>query len=231
MSKDYKDLLLRFADGRETARDRNLLENLIGKLVNVKNLERLFQFRWGDDYQEELISILREKLIRHRKSIQEKEFIARGYVNSILYTAIVDFLKEINTKEVSFSQLRGEEEEQKNWLENSKFFSYTEDKESFIEGEEIYKLILDIIKPSDYSILCYYLCKEASKNCRKPEGITETTLYKRWERIKKKIASSIPQTPSETAFRYFVNKFMSEICIKGGFINEEGENDEAQVLA
>jgi hypothetical protein len=106
----------------------------------------------------------------------------------------------------------------KRYRRKLKFFSYEDRIEEKAEGPEFYEIMLDLMDEKDYPVVCYYLCKEVQKNCNKPKGISEANLYKRWERFKRKLKDHLPYEPSADAVKYFIDRFLSEICQRQGYI-------------
>jgi len=217
---DYKELLIKFAEGKETPKEREFLKNTIAKFVRQTGKEESFKKRWGDDYVEELLSKLSVKVISQKDLIKEKTFVSWKYFLSIIRSCVIEFYQELRSlQEFPYEEARNPKTEENNRsVEETGIFAYEEKVEEKIEAEEFYEYMLNFLEEKDYPILCYYLCKEFQKDCKKPEGLSEANLYKRWERLKKKLRDRLTYEPSAEAMKYFIDKFLSEICKKLGYI-------------
>jgi len=217
---DYKELLIKFAEGKETPKEREFLKNTIAKFVRQIGKEESFKKRWGDDYVEELLSKLSVKVISQKDLIKEKTFVSWKYFLSIIKSCVIEFYQELRSlQEFPYEEAKNPKTEENNRsVEETGIFAYEEKVEEKIEAEEFYEYMLNFLEEKDYPILCYYLCKEFQKDCKKPEGLSETNLYKRWERLKKKLRDRLTYEPSAEAMKYFIDKFLSEICKKLGYI-------------
>jgi len=217
---DYKELLIKFAEGKGTPKEREFLKNTIAKFVRQTGKEESFKKRWGDDYVEELLSKLSVKVISQKDLIKEKSFVSWKYFLSIIKSCVIEFHQELRSlQEFLYEEAKNPKTEENNRsVEETGIFAYEEKVEEKIEAEEFYEYMLNFLEEKDYPILCYYLCKEFQKDCKKPEGLSETNLYKRWERLKKKLRDRLTYEPSAEAMKYFIDKFLSEICKKLGYI-------------
>ena len=217
---DYKELLIKFAEGKETPKEREFLKNTIAKFVRQTGKEESFKKRWGDDYVEELLSKLSVKVISQKDLIKEKSFVSWKYFLSIIKSCVIEFHQELRSlQEFPYEEAKNPKTEENNRsVEETGIFAYEEKVEEKIEAEEFYEYMLNFLEEKDYPILCYYLCKEFQKDCKKPEGLSEANLYKRWERLKKKLRDRLTYEPSAEAMKYFIDKFLSEICKKLGYI-------------
>jgi hypothetical protein len=74
---DYRELLIRFAEGRETPQEREFIKNSTAKFIRQRRKDEIFRRNWGDDYLEDILSELRGRLIVHKRALEEigkKEF-------------------------------------------------------------------------------------------------------------------------------------------------------------
>ncbi len=216
---DYKDLLIKLSEGKETAQEREFVKNTIAKFVRQTGREKILKARWGDDYVEELFLELRLRVIHRRSILEEKTFISWFYLLSVVRSCVEEFYHKLRSfQEIPYELLNPKTEEDRRSIEEKKIFAYEEKVEEKTEGQEFYEIMLDLLGEKDYPVLCYYICKEVQKDCRKPKGISEANLYKRWERLKRKLRDHLPYEPSNEAIKYFTNRFLSEICHKHGLI-------------
>ncbi|WP_333785230.1 hypothetical protein [Thermocrinis sp.] len=217
---DYKELLIKFSEGKETPKEREFLKNTIGKFVRQRGKEESFKRRWGDDYVKDLLSEIRIRIISRKKFLEERAFVNWKYFLSIINSCLIEFYQELrSSQEVPYEKVRNPKTEENNRsVEETDIFAYEENVEEKIEAEEFYENMLRFLEERDYPILCYYLCKEFQKDCKKPEGLSEANLYKRWERLKKKLRDYLTYEPSAEAMKYFIDRFLSEVCKKLGYI-------------
>jgi len=217
--RDLKDTLLRFADGRESQEEKEFIKNTLLKQVRLSEKEEAFKNRWGDDFLEDLLSDLREKLIEIKRNLESKEFINWRYFLKLVNSCIEEFSKDLRKiQELSYERIKPESEEYELEFEETILFSYEKKPEESLECVEFYYIMLKLIDREDYPVLCYYLCKEFHGDCKKPENLSESNLYKRWERLKKRLKERLPYEPSEHEIGYFADRFLSEICKKEGYI-------------
>ena len=101
-----------------------------------------------------------------------------------------------------------------------------EDKDLQINAQELLNAVMDILKEDDIKVMCYYFCKELYSEEIELEGLTKTNLYKRWERLKKKLAQELPYVPTREEFREFAERFVSDVCESKGYITKkEGRHE------
>jgi DNA-directed RNA polymerase specialized sigma subunit len=216
---DCRELLIRFAEGRETPQEREFIKNSIAKLIRQRGKDEIFRRNWGDDYLEDILSELRERLILYKRAIEEKNFINWQYFLNIVRSCVDKFYSRIRPfEEISYDALKKRTEQDDRSIEETNIFAYEERVEEKVEGSKFYEVMIKILDEKDYPVVCYYLCKEVQKDCNKPKGISEANLYKRWERFKKKLKDHLPYEPSADAVKYFIDRFLSEICQKQGYI-------------
>jgi len=70
---DYRELLIRFAEGRETPQEREFIKNSIAKFIRQTRKDEIFRRNWGDDYLEDVFSELRKMMILQKNLIEEKK--------------------------------------------------------------------------------------------------------------------------------------------------------------
>jgi hypothetical protein len=76
---DYRELLIRFAEGRETPQEREFIKNSIAKFIRQTGRDEIFRRNWGDDYLEDVLSELRKTMILQKSLIEKKSFISWRY--------------------------------------------------------------------------------------------------------------------------------------------------------
>ena len=216
---DCRELLIRFAEGRETPQEREVIKNSIAKFIRQTERDDIFRRNWGDDYLEDILSELRERLIVHKRALEEKTFINWQYFLNIVRSCVDKFYSRIRpSEEIPYEVAKPKTEQDNRSIEETNIFSYEERIEEKAEGSKFYEVVIKLMDEKDYPVVCYYLCKEVQKDCNKPKGISEANLYKRWERFKKKLKDHLPYEPSADAVKYFIDRFLSEICQRQGYI-------------
>ena len=216
---DYRELLIRFAEGRETPQEREFIKNSTAKFIRQTGRDEIFRRNWGDDYLEDILSELRERLIVHKRALEEKTFINWQYFLNIVRSCVDKFYSKIRpSEEITYEVEKPKKDQDDRSIEETNIFSYEERIEEKAEGPKFYEVMIKLMDEKDYPVVCYYLCKEVQKDCNKPKGISEANLYKRWERFKKKLKDHLPYEPSADAVKYFIDRFLSEICQRQGYI-------------
>jgi hypothetical protein len=216
---DYRELLIRFAEGRETSQEREFIKNSTAKFIRQTGRDEIFRRHWGDDYLEDILSELRARLIVHKRALEEKTFINWQYFLNIVRSCVDKFYSKIRpSEEIPYEVAKPKTEQDDRSIEETNIFSYEERIEEKAEGPKFYEVMIKLMDEKDYPVVCYYFCKEVQKNCNKPKGVSEANLYKRWERFKKKLKDHLPYEPSADAVKYFIDRFLSEICQRQGYI-------------
>ncbi len=208
---EVKDRILAFLEGSE----REYFKQLIRKEAVKSGLDTLLRKKIGDDYEDEILSVLYLKLYVMKEELKAKPKINHSYLSRVIYTCMVDTLNG-NTEEKVI--LRDEEGNVRDFEE---VFGEERDYDINPSSEELFRAVKDKLKDKDVDVLCYYLYKELYSIEIKPEGMNKTTLYKRWERLKKKLAGLFPFVPTEEEFREFAEKYLSEVCEKRGYKRKE----------
>ncbi|RLJ70683.1 hypothetical protein BCF55_0964 [Hydrogenivirga caldilitoris] len=221
-----KELILSFLQGREDLKTRNFFIKEIRQLAVRSGLEEILRRRIGDDYAEEILSVLRFKLLKMSGSIAKKGFISTAYLRKVIYSCIIDTLNgEFSAQMLSMEELNYENQEGDvvSFEEN---IEVEEDKDLKINAQDLFGAIMNILKEEDIKVMCYYFCKELYSEEIELEGLTKTNLYKRWERLKKRLAQKLPYVPTKEEFREFAERFLSEVCESKGYITERGKDHE-----
>lgn len=162
------------------------------------NLTDFLKKALGDDYVDEIRSILSLKLFSNKETLLSKPFISPSY----LYSLIKNIVADIGRKK----QLRVETSvENPIFVAPPQFFHP-------IEAEELLKEILRITDEKDRMVLCYYVYKELGEEFE-VKGMSKEAVYVRWSRLKKKIKEHVKGVSSEV-WRAFVDLYRSEVCSK-----------------
>ena len=217
---DYRDILNGFIQGgrKEEIYVRKLLKGLISP-----SMEKILRKRIGDDYEDEIISELRYRIVKNRDYWSSLEFINLKYFRSIIRNTLIDIINGVEVNILSLQEYVFKEDD-------AKPITYEdiiqEDRDAFAqtEGSLLYKVMLESLKEEELLVLCYYFDKFLYRREAELSGVSKDALYKRWERLKKGKLRNILQDVSPEEMRAFVEKFLSEICGKRGYIsNTEAE--------
>jgi len=212
-----KDKLVALTEGKDFEKLKNYFINIIKKIAREKNLEDFLRHRVGDDFAEEVFNAFLLKLKIMENPLKNKEEINTLYVNKVIYSCIVEVLNSSRPEiEIPAGDIKREGEEG-NVLDFEEVIPTIHEDYS-IEAKDLFEIVMEIISEKDIEVLCYYLYKEFYSQEIQISGLSKSTLYKRWERLKKKLASELPYIPDEGEFREFAEKFLSEICNKRGLI-------------
>jgi len=222
-----KDVLKAFAEGREDLRIRDFLVKEVRLVARQTKVEDLLKRRVGDDYEEEILSDLRLKALAMVRSgkLEDKEFVSISYLRKMIRSCIVDALNgDTKLNLINMEVLNYEDEEGKvvNFEEN---IAVEEDKDLKIVAEDLFCEIVSKLSEKEKKVMCYYLYKSIYSKEMPLEGISKANLYKTWERLKNKIATEMSYIPSEEEFREFVERFLSEVCEKEGYLIERSDEN------
>ena len=201
----------------------------IRKEASQESLEEFLKKRLGKDYHEEAFSELRLKVfLMYRKgSLGKKESINFSYLRKMIRSCLWDlYRRESKVDFISLESLSYENEEGK-VISFEERFGKSVDKGLEIRVRELFEILLKVIPERDYDVFCYYLYKELYSKEVVLENLSKSNLYKRWERLKKKLARELPYEPTPEEFRQFCEKFLSEICNKRSYKFKGGKKDGA----
>jgi len=189
----------------------------IRRVALQSKMESLLRTRIGDDYPEEVLSALILKLFSMKEAILRKEEVNRSYIRKVIRSCLVDAVnKEAGVTIVSTNNPVKYDEEGR-VREFEELFGHEENKDMEIEAKELFDEILSILSEKDIDTLCYYLNTKIYKREVKIKGMSKDALYKRWERLRKKIRKRLAYMPSEEEIRVFAERFLSEVCAKRGY--------------
>lgn len=212
---NYKDILNGFIQGgkKEEIYVRKLLKSLISL-----SMEKLLRKRIGDDYEDEIISELRYRIIKNRDYWNSLEFINLKYLKSIIRNMLIDVMNGVKVDVLSLQEDIFKEEDARPLTYED---IIQEDRDAFAqaEGNLLYKVMLESLKEEELLVLCYYFDKFLYGREIQLSGVSKDALYKRWERLRKGKLRNILQDVSPEEMRAFAEKFLSEVCRKIGYIN------------
>ena len=222
-----KEVLKALAEGREDLRIRDFLLKEIRFVARQSKTEEVLRKRIGDDYAEEILSDLRLKALAMVRSgkLESKEFVSISYLRKMIRSCIVDALNgDVKLNLINVEVLNYEDEEGKvvSFEEN---IAVEEDKDLQIVSKDLFYEIVSKLSEKEKKVMCYYLYKSIYSKEIPIKGISKANLYKTWERLKKKIATNMPYIPSEEEFRKFVERFLSEVCEKEGYLIERSDEN------
>ncbi len=227
--KDYQLLLKKLFEEQLNAEDfkklskklKNILKKALNTFFDLKiKVEKDFQKFYGDNYLDELTQEFILKLISSKDNLKKKRFIHENYLlfsarNLICYQ--INMIKESSEKEVKFSDLLSENdsEDEKDYLVEERIAQYVEDYLETAKIQHIFNLIKENLSKKDLEVLCWYIYKNIYKE-NFSISAKESTLYKRWERLKNKLKTILEEDFSfeEIPAGKLFEQIKSEICEK-----------------
>lgn len=188
----------------------NKIKGFIKNFVSSKGLDETIRRIVGDDYVEEVFSMFIIKLFENKELILSKEKVSFSYLTAIIRNAIMDiYRKRAMNYEISVQSLQNPEEER-----NIEEIIFVDNSPAYypIEVEELFNKILELLDEKDKEALCYYISKGLGEEFE-VKTLSKDALYKRWERLKKKLRENLEEINSEL-WKAFVDMYMSEVCNK-----------------
>ncbi|MEJ5339862.1 MAG: hypothetical protein ACK42C_06985 [Aquificaceae bacterium] len=219
--KDYKALLSGFLYGGK--KEENYIRKLIQVSVNPY-MKSLLVRKIGDDYEEELLSELRFRLIKNKDYWQSLEFISLNYLKSMIRNLLVDTING-GRVEVYSLQVQVFEEETAKPLTYEDILKDTRHAFVEAEGNTLFDALMRVIREEDVPVLCYYLGKSLYGVEVELSGLSRDNLYKRWERLRKGRLKEVFDGAEPEELRIAVERFLSEVCEKKGYITNRGMKD------
>ncbi len=223
-----KKLLTDLTKGKFDNNIKNFLISEIEKVAVSSELVELLKNKIGDDYAEEILAELTFKIyIMFRKgNLEKKDFINKSYLRRMIQSCIVDVLEK--DKKISVINLESfnYKDEEGRIISFEEKFGTEIDNSLSIDVEYIFNTICETLTEKDYDVLCYYLYKEYLSKEIILDNMTKNNLYKRWERLKRKIVNKLDYVPSHEEFKEFAYRFMSDVCEKRGYLFKEEKNEE-----
>lgn len=209
--KDIKPLVEKFYETGKWEDDiEGKIKSFIRNFVISKKLEKGIKRILGDDYVEEIYSLFILKLLKNKDLLLSKKSISFSYLISIVKNVIFDFYRkramnfEVSVQSLHYSYEEGNLEEVIFKQEPPEYYP--------IEVYELFNKILKIFDEKDKETLCYYLFKQFGEEF-KVKSLSKDALYKRWERLKKKLRENFGEINLEL-WTAFVELYVSEVCKK-----------------
>lgn len=209
--KDYKQILEGFIRGGK--KEELYIRNIVKQFTTLY-MDEVFINKLGNDYEEEIISKLREKLISS-KSWKSYSYISKNYLRSIVKNLIADMFEE-EFPVISLQEKIHEDGEESLTYEG--IISDTREALAEVYGNLIFEKLVMSIDEQDITVLCYYFNKALYGVEIELKEISKDNLYKRWERLRNKKLKKIFEDVTQEEFRIAVERFLSEVCRDRGYI-------------
>lgn len=219
--KDYKEILSGFLYGGK--REENYLRRLIQNSLSP-SMRSVLVKKIGDDYEGELLSELRFRLVKSKDYWQRLEYISLGYLKTIIRNLLVDTINGGRIEVYSLQEQVFEED-------TARPITYEDiikdHRPTFAEAEAnlLFDALMKSIKEEDIPVLCYYIGKNLYGIEVDLPGISKDNLYKRWERLRKGRLKEVFDGVGPQELRIALERFLSEVCEKRGYINNRGLKD------
>ncbi|WP_461829005.1 sigma-70 family RNA polymerase sigma factor [Aquifex sp.] len=208
---DIKPYLEEFyKTGKWQGEFENKIKGAIVSFVSREGLEQSIRRILGDNYLEDIYSTFVLKLLSNKELILSKPKVNFSYLTSMIKNTVMDlYRKKSFAYEVSVQSLQDTEEEGK--LEEVIFRAETPDFTP-LEVYELLRKVINLLDDKDKETLCYYIAKELGEDFE-VKSLSRDALYKRWERLKKKLREILEEV-NEELWKSFVDLYMSEVCRK-----------------
>lgn len=213
--RDYRELVNNFLYGGK--REENFIKKLLRGFLSP-SLRSFLIRKIGSDYEEELLSELKLRLIEKRDHLQSLKFMNLGYLRSMIRSLVMDAINGVKGEYYSLNMPVFEEEEAKP-ITYEDIIKDTRDFYAEPEGDILFELLLKTVREEDVVVLCYYFYKKFYDTEVEITAISKDNLYKRWERLRKGRLRDIFDGASPEELRVAVERFLSEVCQKKGYIN------------
>ncbi|WPM32066.1 hypothetical protein IAE16_09630 [Hydrogenobacter sp. T-2] len=218
--RDYKQLISGFLYGG--VKEENYMKKLIRSSLS-QYMDALLRRKFGDDYEEEVLSELRLRLINNKDYLQRLEYINLHYLKTLIRNFLVDIINGERIEVYSLQKQVFEEEEAKPVVYEDKLRD-TRHHFAEVEGSTLFEALMKNLKDGDMVVLCYYFYKYLYNSEIELRDISKDNIYKRWERLRKGKLKEILGDASPEEIRAMVERFLSEVCQKRGYIcNERGD--------
>ena len=208
---DIKPILEEFfKTGKWQGDFENKIKGAIVSFISREGLEQSIKRILGDNYLEDIYSTFILKLLSNKELILSKPKVSFSYLTSIIKNTVMDlYRKKSFAYEVSVQSLQDTEDEGN--LEEVIFRIEASDYTP-LEVYELLKKVINILDDKDKETLCYYISKEVGEDFE-VKSLSKDALYKRWERLKKKLRE-ILEGINEELWKSFVDLYVSEVCRK-----------------
>ncbi len=217
--KDYKRLLFGFISGGK--KEENYIRKVVQSLVSP-SMELSLKRKFGDDYEEEIISELRLRFINQKDYLHSLEYVNLQYLRTLIRNLLIDTINGTKVQIYSLQEQVFEEEDTRR-LTYEDILRDTRDAFMEAEGNTLFEALLKKLREEDVPVLCYYFLKHFYHLEVQVSGISKDNLYKRWERLRKGKLKEVLNGASAEEVRVLVERFLSEVCEKRGFISNNKE--------
>jgi len=222
---DYKHFILPLLKG-EPVPDYSKFEHQVKRLIKKvfsthfdPGIEALFKKYYGDTYIEDLFQELILRFVKNKEFYFKLKFINERYLFRVIENLIYRHLStnfQQKKREFSLEDMLAGAEEDEEVIFQEVVGSYTYD---YIKGLKLYhwlNLLTSRLKEEDERLLCFYLYKNL-KGVEFDLGLKRNVIYKRWERLKKKLKNILGKDLDEDDWeelKEFFELYMSEVCEK-----------------
>ncbi|MCD6490554.1 MAG: hypothetical protein J7K20_07515 [Thermodesulfobacterium sp.] len=197
-----------------------LIKKVFRKIFGI-DVEKSFKKYYGDDYLEDIFEELLLRLIQKKDIILNLDFISESYlfvmIQNIIYTHLSSNFKLIKKQRSITEVFSKNEEDSVNKVSAEIPSTYFVDYLKNLKYSELYEEFFKKLKEKDKEVLCYYLAKKLLKKELVIKNLTQQALYKRWERLKKKLYDYYMPMADKDLFedlKIIFEKFLSDYCLK-----------------
>ena len=186
------------------------------KNLFTPEIERLFKKYYGSTYIDDIFQEFLIRLLQTKDMVLNLDFIHERYLIKIIENLIYRHLTsnfKFHNKKVSLEEVPYLEE---NVVAIEGFPSYTYDYTKKLKIIHWTDVLSRRLKEAEQEILCYYLFK-SFLNREFPIKFSSTVIYKRWERLKKKLKNVFGREvkgESLEELQEFFEFYVSEVCEK-----------------
>lgn len=207
---DIKEVLERFyRTGRWERGFEERIKNAITRFISREGLESSIRRLLGDSYLEDIYSTFILRLLSSKELLLSKREISFGYLTAMIKNTVMDvYRKRALAYEVSIHSLWPDNEDD---LEEV-IFRTAPPSYHPLELLELFDKVVGMLDDKDRETLCYYIAKELGEKFEMKD-LSKDALYKRWERLKKKLGENLSEI-NEELWRAFMDMYMSEVCDK-----------------
>ena len=186
-----------------------------------RDVEKSFKKYYGDDYLEDIFGELLLRLTQKRNNILNLDFINEAYlfmiIQNIIYRHLSSNFKLIKKQKPIVEVFSKKEENSVNEVSAEIPSTYFVDYLKNLRYSELYEDFFKRLKEKDKEVLCYYLGKYFLNKELIIENLSQSALYKRWERLKKKLYDYYIPLADKDLFedlKIIFEKFLSDYCLK-----------------
>lgn len=213
---DFKNVLLKGLTWQLTDGERAILKKIAISVINSQKLSWFFTKYYQEGSEQTAEDFLNDFLLslQPKKEVLEScQYISPSYV----YESMKNFAISLMRKTLKDAVFKGnaldfaEDNDEEEKLEDICFVSEPEVMDVFkVEG------VLRTIKKNwsfkKKVVLCYNLDAERYEKLKDSQKMSESALYKMWERIRRELRELCHGYITEEEARYLTQRIMSEIC-------------------